>query len=219
MNLNSLKPASEFARQYGVKSIIYGPPGTGKTPIINTAPRPVLLACEPGLLSMRGSNVPTWLAPTTALIDEFFKWFLYSNESKNFDTLAVDSISELATIALNSSKAAHGLKQYGDMYDYTDPYLRQLYFLEQKHMYLIAKEETTAAGMRRPYFPGKALPVAVSHLYDVIVRVGKVNIPQIGERLAFQCNGSLDVMARNRTGNLADFEPPDFSALVTKAMS
>lgn len=221
MNANDLQPAGNFARNYGVKCVVYGAPGTGKTPIIGTCPRPVLLATEPGLLSMRGSKVPTWLAPTTLKIDEFFRWFELSAEAKAFDTLCIDSTSQMADIALQEAKKknAHGLKQYGDMLEYIDPIMRRMYFLENKHMYFIAKEETTGAGMRKPFYPGNALPIAVSHLFDVIIRVAKVPIPGVGERTAFQCNGTFDVMARNRTGNLADFEPPDFNLLVQKCMA
>src|SRR5512147_1136630 len=107
MQITDLKPAKQFAQQFGVKTICYGPPGSAKTPTINTAPRPVLLATEPGLLSMRGSEVPTWIAPTKDKIDEFMKWFEHSSEAKNFDTLAIDSISQMCSIALESSKKAH----------------------------------------------------------------------------------------------------------------
>lgn len=220
MNQNDLKPAKEFAQLFGVKAIIYGPPGVGKTPIINSAPRPVLLATEPGLLSMRNSNVPTWIAPTTAKIDEFFKWFELSSEAKGYDTLAIDSVSQMCDIALNEAKKkkSHGLQQYGDMAEYIYPYLERLYFMPQKHMYLIAKEEVTELGVRRPYFPGKVLPVQIPHKYDCVLRVAKSSIPGVGERVAFQCNGTHDVIARNRTGSLADFEPTDFGQLIKKVM-
>jgi len=193
---------------------------THNTPLVNTAPRPVLLATEPGLLSMRGSNVPTWLAPTTDKIDEFMKWFEHSNEAKNFDTLAIDSSSQMCDIALDMAKkkSSHGLQQYGIMAEYVMPYMKRLYFMPQKHMYLIAKEEVSPQGLRRPYYPGKQLPTDIPHLYDCILRIAKAQVPNVGEQLAFQCNGTFDVLARNRTGNLADFEPPDFSALVKKAM-
>ena len=104
MNQNDLKPAKEFAQRFGIKCVVFGPPGSGKTPMVNTAPRPVLLATEPGLLSMRNSNVPTWLAPTTDKIDEFMKWFEHSSEAKNFDTLAIDSSSQMCDIALDMAK-------------------------------------------------------------------------------------------------------------------
>lgn len=220
MNINDLKPAKEFARKFGCKAIVYGPAGTGKTPIINTAPRPVLLATEPGLLSMRNSEVPTWIAPTKDKIDEFFKWFELSAEAKKFDTLAVDSVSQMCEIALTEAKKRikHGLQIYGDMNEYIYPYMERLYFMPEKHMYLIAKEEVQDSGMRRPYYPGKQLPIQIPHRYDCIIRVAKVPIPNLGEQTAFQCNGTYDVMARNRTGDLADFEPPHFGDIVKKVM-
>ena len=221
MQEKDLKPAKDFASTFGVKSVIYGPAGSAKTPTINTAPRPVLLATEPGLLSMRNSNVPTWIAPTTAKIDEFMKWFEGSTEAKNYDTLAIDSVSQMCDIALGEAakKHRHGLQQYGEMADYIMPYMERLYFMKGKHMFLIAKEETEATGFKRPYFPGKVLPVQIPHRYDCILRLAKANIPGVGEQLAFQCNGGYDTMARNRFGILADFEPPNFGDLVKKALS
>lgn len=217
MQQSDLQRADVFAQRMGVKAIIYGPPGSGKTPVLNTAPRPVLLATEPGLLSMRGSNIPTWVAPTKDKMDEFFKWFEYSAEAKNFDTLGIDSTSEMCNIALRESKAKHGLAQHGDMAEYVYPILRRMYFMPQKHMYLIAKEEFTE-GVKRPSYPGKFMPKEMPHLFDCILRLAKTNIPNVGEHLAFQCNGSFDVVARNRTGTLDTFEPPDFGAIVRKAM-
>lgn len=218
MNANDLQPASAFAKIMGVKAVVYGSPGSGKTPLINTAPRPVLMATEPGLLSMRNSNVPTWIAPSKKRIDEFMQWFELSNEAKQFDTLAIDSTSQMCDIALDESKAKHGLQQYGEMAEYVFPYLKRLYFMREKHMYLIAKEELTSDGKRRPFYPGKYLPAAIPHLFDCILRLAKVPIPNVGETLAFQCNGTIDIVARNRTGTLADYEPPNFSALVHKVM-
>ena len=219
MNMSDLKPARDFARMYGVKAVIYGPPGSGKTPLVGTCPRPVLLAVEPGMLSMRNSNVPTWMAPNKARIDEFMKWFENSSEAKNFDTLAIDSTSQMCNIALDESKAKHGLAQYGEMADYVWPYMQRLYFMKEKHMFLIAKEELTVDGKRRPSYPGQVLNKDIPHLYDCILRIAKVPIPNVGETLAFQCNGTIDIIARNRTGDLADFEPPNFNDIVKKVMS
>jgi hypothetical protein len=220
MQAIDLKPASTFAKTFGVKILCYGPPGVGKTPMINKAPRPVLLATEPGLLSMRNSNVPTFIAPTVAKVDDFMKWFEHSTEAKNFDTLCIDSLSQMCDIALVDAKkkSSHGLKQYGDMAEYIMPYIERLYFMPAKNMFLIAKEEVTETGTRRPSFPGKVLPVQIPHKYDCILRLAKSQVPGVGEQLAFQCNASYDVIARNRTGTLGDFEPADLGLLIQKAM-
>lgn len=232
MDVRDLRAAGEHALIFGCKCIVYGPAGTGKTPIVNSAPRPVLLSIEPGLLSMRGSTVPTFEAHTSQRIDEFFKWFFNSTETKNFDTLAIDSGSYMADVYLqaalsgksNAGNKKHGMAAYGEMATNTMEHIRTLFYTKYKHVYLICKEEIADVeyqSLRRPYFPGKVLNIDVPFLYDFILRLAKVNgIPgaPVGEQLAFQCNGNINVLARNRTGNLNDFEPPHFGALVDKAM-
>lgn len=220
MQSSQLRPASEFAKLYGCKAIIYGGTGSGKTPISNTCPRPVMLACEPGMLSMRGSNIPTCQAQTPESIDDFFKWFFNSQEVKAYDTLIVDSISFMADIYLQRSlsKIKHGLQAYGDMAKCTMDHLRPLFYTQQKHTYLIAKEQIVAE-QKRIYFPGDILNKEVPGLYDFILHLGIKNVPGLGQIKAFQCNETYDVLARNRTGNLNDFEEPNFSKLVQKAMS
>jgi hypothetical protein len=229
MDLKSLRPASDFAAMYGCKALIYGPPGSGKTPLINTAPRPLMLACEPGLLSMRGSKVPTYPAFTGDAIDDFFKWFFGSTETKNFDTIAVDSVSQLCEIYLTdlmtgkskSGQKIHGMVAYGTMATKVKEHLSGLYFTQNKHTYLIAKQESYEDnGMRikRPWFPGKQLPIDIPHMYDAVLQLDTQNVPGHGQQKAFRCIGSIDVVARNRTGTLAEFEYPDFSAIVKKVM-
>lgn len=225
MQASDLKPARDFARMYGCKSLIFGGTGSGKTPIMNTCPRPLLLACEPGLLSLRNSVIPTFYAENGTRIDEFFKWFFNSAEVKNFDTLCVDSISFMADVYLTENekgtsaagKKVHGLQAYGNMARSVMDYLRPLYYTREKHTYLICKEELVAE-QKRPYFPGQQLNKDVPGLYDFVLHLGIKNVIGQGQVKAFQCNESYDVMARNRTGNLDDFEPPNFDFIVRKAM-
>lgn len=224
MNASQLKPAGQLAGRFGVKALVYGPPGTGKTPILNTAPRPVLLAVEPGLLSMRGSTIPTWEGYTTAAIMEFFAWFTTSAESKNYDTLGVDSVSQMAEIILKDKLLTNkdGRKAYGEMSRAVMEIMNGLYFFPQKHIYLIAKEthlELLGTNMRRPYFPGQDLNVKVPHLYDEILHLAPATVPGVGITTAFRTKGEFDVMARDRSGRLAQFEPPDLAALFTKCMT
>lgn len=223
MKMSDLKPAKEFAASYGMKALIYGPPGAGKTPIVNSCPKPVLLATEPGLLSMRNSSVPTYLGYDAKSIDDFFLWVFNSNESKNFDTIAIDSITQMAEHYLTAAEKTnkHGLAAYGEMANRTMAQLDGLYFTKYKHTYLICKEaatETNRIMVRKPYFPGRELPIKVPHRYDAILRLATHNVPGMGQVRAFRCIASIDEDARDRTGSLNEFEPPDFGALVKKAI-
>src|SRR6267154_1253218 len=131
-----------------------------------------------------------------------------------------DSVSQLADVYLQQSLKdnKHGMKAYGEMAESTMAHLRTLYYTKEKHTYLICKEETKNLDnqtVRRPYFPGQVLPIDIPHMYDIIARLAKTNVPgQLGEVLAFQCVGNMNVLARNRTGNLNEFEEPNFSKLV-----
>lgn len=221
--MSDLKPAKEWAQNYGCKAVVFGGPGSGKTPIINTAPRPVMLVCEPGMLSMRNSNVPSYEAFEVSKIDDFFKWIFESSEAKNFDTIAVDSISQMADIYLQKALKdnRHGLKAYGEMATNTMAHLRGLFHTRYKHTYLIAKEiivESDGFKLKKPYFPGQQLPQDIPHLYDMILHLGIYNVPSVGQTKAFRCQGSIDVVARDRTGSLAEFEVPHFGNLIVKAM-
>ena len=142
MNINNLVPVSRLAANYGVKMVTYGGPGVGKTPVVATAPRPILLVHEPGMLSMRTfTQIPAFEAFTMERTDEFYEWFLKSSEAKAFDTLAVDSISEFAEISLKHElkRSKDGRKVYGEMSRAVMQRMSELYHLRGKHIYLIAK--------------------------------------------------------------------------------
>lgn len=232
MNIQQLKPASELAIQSGVKALVYGPPGTGKTPIVATAPRPVLCAIEPGLLSMRSAtNVPVFQAfdedpkKCMAKIDEFFDWTFRSSEAKNFDTFCIDSVSQYAEIVLKVEEAGnkHGLKAYGEMARKVLGMMEAIYFSQDKNWYLIAKQgvdEIDGVNTKRPYFPGKELNTKIPHLYDEIFQIDNANIPgQPKPVIALRTKSTYGVVARDRSGKLAELEPPHLGQIFQKCMS
>lgn len=225
MNINSLREAREFARNYGCKALVFGPPGSGKTPVVNTARRPCLLAVEPGMLSMRGSTVPTFQATKWTQIKEFFDWWFGSKEVDAFDTLGIDSVSQICEIHLrdNPRKVSHGLQQYGTMAEDCGDYFTKLYYQERKHMYLICKQEIeqTQAGFgkKRPYFPGKDLNVKMPHLFDLITQLDTHVIPGYGSAKAFHTHSAMDAFCRDRSGTLDEYEPPNLAAIFDKTMN
>lgn len=222
MKQSDLKPASQLAMRFGVKSVVFGGPGSGKTPLMTTAPRPVLCAIEPGLLSMRTSNIPTWEAYTRPKIEEFFSWLFTSAEAKAYDTVGFDSVSQLAEIILldELKKNKDGRAAYGKMSIAVMEYVNGLYYLPQKHIVLIAKQATEdGTGLKKPYFPGQDLNVKVPHAYDEILHLGLHTVPGIIQpQRAIRTKEDFQYFARDRSGNLAEFEPPDLSALFKKAM-
>ena len=238
MKDSDLKPAGSLALRFGVKALGYGPPGCGKTPLVNSAPSPVMLVTEPGMLSRRGSTVPAWQADTPERIKEFFEWLKGSTESKKFDTVAVDSLSQLAETVLKQSlkDVKDGRAVYGDMSKKVMVYVEQLFFMPNKHVYLICKEsqmeeivwdfsgpmpKQITYKKRVPFFPGLDLFTKVPHLYDEIIYINKGIVPgaPAGEHKYIRTSGDNSILARDRSGRLAEYEPHDLSALFAKAMS
>ncbi len=219
MQLSDLRPVSNYAIRYGAKAIIYGGAGSGKTPIAATAPRPLMIICEPGMLSMSQSGMPSIPAFTAVDIDDRFAWIFSSKETSGFDTICIDSVSQMCEIILTDElkKNKDGRKAYGELSRKVMEKLNGLYFLPEKHLYLICKQQIID-NYKRPFFPGQDLPVKIPHLFDFILHLGIQNVPSIGQVSAFRCNQTIDVLARSRTGNLDDFEKPHFGNLVSKAM-
>jgi hypothetical protein len=232
VDMSSLRPAREFARKYGCKALVYGPPGTGKTPIAcETADTPVAVLHEAGAASLGNSNCPAFEAHDAARADEFYQWFTTSAESKNFNSLIVDSGSELMKIYLRALKAkgsqagneAHGMKVYGKAAELAGNWLEKVFHMPQKHVFVICKQDTVEIGnglfMKRPAFPGNVLQTDIPHLYDCILQLDLHPVPGRGITTAFRCRNAFDTMARNRTGKLDEFEPPHLGNLARKYMS
>ena len=231
MQQSDLRPARDFALQFGCKAVVYGKPGSGKTPVcVNTSPRPVFLASEPGMLTLRNSTVPTFTAFNPTKVDEFMLWFKGSNEAKNFDTLIWDSTSqsfekyiehEMGTGQSKAGNEQHGMRVYGKMARWAYGHLADLYFMPQKHIILISKLERFEINgtiYNRPYYPGKVLPVQVPHLFDLVTCLGDWNVPGVGETKAFRTKETYDFMGRDRSGQLGEYEPPDISKIIAKVM-
>lgn len=216
--------AAQFSQSYGAKAIVYGPPGQGKTPITQTAPRPILCVSEPGMLSLRhNTSLPCIEAFTVKGIADFYKWLASSNEANNFDTVAVDSVSQQAEIILNEELPKHKdpRKAYGEMARTVMGYMNQLYFAKYKHTYLICKQivvEENGANRAKPYFPGQDLNVKIPHLFDLILHLNTFTVPGVGVTKAFHTVDTLTAMARDRSGTLFEYEPTDLTQLYSKVM-
>lgn len=232
MQESDFRPAKDFALKYGVKAVVYGGPGSGKSPIcIETATRPAVCITEPGFLSLRKSTAPTWPAFNPARFEEFILWGTSSVEAKNYDTFIIDSISQSCETCVDQELGGktsggneqHGLRAYGKMARIMMEHLFKLYFLPEKHIILIAKlqnYEINNAIYKRPYFPGKELPVRVPHLYDLVICLGSYNIPGVvpSPTKAFRCFEQFDMMARDRSGNLLEYEPPNITHIIQKCL-
>ncbi len=227
MKLSDCIPSTKLAAQSGIKMVTYGPPGSAKTPLISTAPRPFACIVEPGTGSLKKTTqFPCWIADTVPKIIEFFEWVFRSTEAKQFDTIAIDSFTEMCELFLLEAeqKNKDGRAAYKDLRTVVMNYSRAIFNFQNKHFYLIHKEETLLENnltVKRPYLPGQALKVELPHLFDIVTRVARVSIPGLqGKQLAFQTFDDNDIIrCRNRFGNTDKFEPANLTTFFNKCMS
>jgi AAA domain len=223
MNASDLRPASQIAQLYGVKMLAYGGPGTGKTPLVQTAPYPVVMATEPGLLSLRNTNVPVWEAYTYPRMIEFYRWLLQSSEARQFQTVCIDSVSQMAEQRLNElwPQAKDKRQAYGEMSRNIMEILTGIYYARYMHVYLIAKQgelDINGVSRVRPFFPGQDLNVKVPHLYDLVLHVEYLPDPTGKTQRVFRTRDNYYTTARDRTGTLDEIEYAHLGNVIAKVM-
>ena len=223
MNIKDLKPIGQLAGCYGAKILAYGQAGCGKTPLILTAPAPVVCVTEPGMLSLKGCNsVPAAACYSADEIEDFFKWLFSSSEVKNFQTVCIDSISQLAEIILESEmkKFKNKLQAYGEMSRKVMNIVNGLYFMKNLNVYMIAKLQKVQEGevfTLRPYFPGQDLNVKIPHLFDEIFYIESK--PSVGNQKPTQLintQSGYNFIARDRSGKLLPTEQPNLTQIIGK---
>jgi phage nucleotide-binding protein len=205
----------------GTTIMVYGQAGAGKTSLIKTLPNPVVLSAEGGLLSIQDANLPYIEITSMSDLMEAYEW-LYSDEGKKFQSVALDSISEIAEVCLGvEKKAAKDPRQaYGAMQEAMADVIRAFRDLPGRHVLMTAKLEKTADEMGRilysPSMPGNKTGQSLPYFFDEVLalRVEK-DADGVSQR-ALMCDSDGLWIAKDRSGKLATWEAPDLGEIIRK---
>lgn len=162
----------------GVKMLVYGQAGAGKTSLIPTLPNPVVLSAEGGLLSISDADVPFIEVNDMATLGEAYQWLTESEEAKQFDSVALDSISEIAEVVLSAEKkkTKDPRQAYGALQEQMGDLIRCFRDLPGKHVYFSAKLEKSQDEMGRmlyaPSMPGNKLAQGLPFFFDLVMAHG-----------------------------------------------
>lgn len=209
----------------GVKCCVYGRSGTGKTRLAATGPRPFIFSAENGLLSLRKVKVPYSIIKTYKDLEEARDWALKSAEARNYDTLSLDSVSEIAEVLLadEKEKTKDPRKAYGELSGKVQDVLRDFRDMPQKHVLFIAKEEAyDVNGMKtsRPSFPGQQLGQAMPYFFDEVFHLIQYQDQQTKEfAAALKCRTDQLSEAKDRSGALEPWEPANLTHIFNKIMA
>ena len=206
----------------GVKVLVYGQAGAGKTSLIKTLPQPIVLSAEGGLLSIQDADLPFIEISDMETLREAYTWLTQSDEAKGFQSVALDSISEIAEVVLNAEKKAtkDPRQAYGAMQEQMADIIRAFRDLPGRHVYMSAKLEKTQDEMGRvlysPSMPGNKTGQALPYFFDEVLALRVEKDGDGNTQRALMCDSDGLWLAKDRSGKLDAWEAPDLSAVIAK---
>lgn len=241
-----LTSTAEAANAQGVKVLIYSDAGLGKTMLNATAPTPVLISAESGLLSLRKQNIekvfgvetpgvsyniPVIEIETVDDLMEAFKWCTESEECKQFETIAIDSITEIAEVVLSNAKAQvkDPRQAYGELIEKMTNTIRAFRDIKGKHVYMAAKmemqkDEGSGISLYGPACPGAKLSQQLPFFFDEVFHLGMAKTaPTDGSSPVsyryLRTQPDLQFKAKDRSGALNEIERPDLTHVFNKILN
>lgn len=202
-----------------VNAIIYGQSGIGKTVLCSTAPNPIILSAEDGLLSLAGENID--YVKITCFRDLIEAYNELKKGDHDYKTICIDSLSEVAETILAERKKEERdpRRAYGDMAEEIIAAVRKFKRLPL-HTFFIAKQgriedQMTGKQSFGPSFPGQVLQANLPYQVDLLfpMRIGK---HEGKEYRYIQTSPDIQYEAKDRSGILDAKEKPDLSAMINK---
>jgi AAA domain len=207
--------------------LVYGPSKSGKTRLIPTSPQPIICSTDNGLSSIREHQIPFVECKTYAEVQEFVEWVMKSPDSKKFQTIVFDDLTEIGEQILIAEKPKHKnlMQAYGALNDEINFLIRKLRNLQDQNVVFICKQErikdeATGGLIYGPKIPGQAvsqaLPYLVGEVYHTEVWVDPKDSKSY-EVLRTKRNNQCD--AGSRSGKLGELELANLGAIFQKVVS
>lgn len=216
----SLKRTGALAGN-GVKLLVYGQAGAGKTTLVTTLPKPIILSAEAGLLSIQDADLPFIEISSIDDLREAYQ-FITSDKGDEFESVALDSISEIAEVILNAEKKAtkDPRQAYGAMQEQVADLIRAFRDLPDKHVYMSAKLEKSQDEMGRilyaPSMPGNKTGQQLPYFFDEVLALRVERDAEGVTQRGLMCDSDGLWQAKDRSGKLDQWEMPDLGVIIQK---
>ena len=207
----------------GVKMLVYGKSGRGKTTLCATAPTPVILSAEAGLLSLSQFQLPYVEIKDMAGLQEAYRWALGSAEARQFETICLDSLTEIAEVVLNAAKKSvkDPRQAYGEMIEKMTDIIRLFRDLPGRNVYMSAKQEyakneITGVMINSPMMPGAKLGQQLPYFFDEVFQLDIGSTPEGVSYRFLRTQPDFMNDAKDRSGRLDPVEEPNLGKVISK---
>jgi energy-coupling factor transporter ATP-binding protein EcfA2 len=205
----------------GVKLLVYGHAGAGKTTLAASMPRPIIISAEGGLLSIQGAALPYIEVSSMDALREAFD-YVSGEHGAEFDSIVLDSISEIAEVVLVHEKAVNkdGRAAYGEMAVQMTSIIRAFRDLPGKHVLMTAKveksQDETGRILYSPSMPGNKVGQSLPYFFDEVLALRVEKDAEGVAQRALMCDSDGLWLAKDRSGKLDAWEAPDIGAVINK---
>ena len=173
---------------------------------------------------MRGFDLPLFVIRNRNELNDIHEWLVKSKEPDKYETVCIDSLSEIAEVLLaEEKKVVNDPRQaYGIMSDLMNEAIRGFRDLP-KHTLFTAKtrkliDDTTQRITYMPSVPGQALLNNLPYFFDEVflLRFGTVN--KVKNVRHIQTVGDHQYICKDRSGKLNREEPPHTGNIINKIL-
>lgn len=208
---------------HGVKVLVYGRAGTGKTTLCGTAPSPLIISAEAGLLSLASKKIPVLVVSTIQDVWDAYTWCQTKARAAGIQTICLDSISEITekVLSVAKKKNSDGRAAFGDMATQTIDLVKAFRDLAGFHVVVTAKETTksdpiTNVSRAEPTAPGQQVGPALPYLFDEVFHAATAQ-DNAGKTYHYlRTRATFNVDAKDRSGKLDEIEYPDLTHIIGK---
>jgi phage nucleotide-binding protein len=207
---------------HGVKMLVYGHAGSGKTSLCASLPNPIIISAEAGLLSLQEVGLPYIEVTSIDSLIEVYAFLTTSAEAKGYESVCLDSISEIAEVILIHEKKVNKDPRaaYGAMQDQLGDVIRKFRDMSGKNVYFTAKceksQDETGRILYAPMMPGNKTGQSLPYFFDLVMalRVEMDADKNPVRALMTETDGLWQ--AKDRSGKLETWESPDLGAIIKK---
>lgn len=185
----------------GVKCIVYGGPGVGKTRLCATAPKPIIISAEQGLLSLSEVNCDYIEIKSLDDLNSAYNQL----KGSDYKTICLDSLAEIAEVLVLELKPQFkdGRQAYMALADAMIPMLKKFRDMKGKNTVFTCKkidvkDEESGAVTTELFLPGNVLPNQIPYIVDELfyMDVSREGIPWL------QTKPTRKAFAKDRSGAL-----------------
>ncbi len=209
----------------GVKCLIYGKAGIGKTSIFATAPNPIILSCESGLLALADLDLPYIQIDTIDELNEAYEYLMEDEEGQKYKTIGLDSISEIASVLLAEliEEKADARAAYGELYTQMTKMIRLFRDMKKRNVVFTAMrtrrtDDDTGITSYLATMPGQQLLNNLPYFFDEVLYFTTETDDDGVEHRVLKTSADFEYDAKDRSGKLEANEQPNLSDIFDKIL-